>query len=275
MLIAINYHYVRPTYDAPHPGIHGITPSELGEQLNVLSALGAFVSAKELSEAVRGEGPGLPAVSFLVTFDDGLREQYEHALPVLDAREVPALFFVNTAPIANRTLSRVHKIHLLRSETEPTRFAAELSEAARGAGASLPDLPTAELATSQYRYDDVDVARLKYLLNFSLPGPFRDLLVDGMFAARFGAQEPALSEDLYMTRAQIAELGQREAIGSHGHEHVPLESIDTSGAQRLIDEASELLEAWAGYRPYAFSHPYGSAPRRVDALLERAGFSYG
>ena len=27
MLIAVNYHYVRPVFDLPYPGIHGITPA--------------------------------------------------------------------------------------------------------------------------------------------------------------------------------------------------------------------------------------------------------
>ncbi|MFN6204671.1 MAG: hypothetical protein ACK496_19660, partial [Acidobacteriota bacterium] len=46
--------------------------------------------------------------------DDGLREQYEQAWPRLCRLGIPAIFFANTRPIAEKRLLDVHKIQLVR-----------------------------------------------------------------------------------------------------------------------------------------------------------------
>src|SRR5205823_7871916 len=107
MLIVVNYHYVRPTYDLPYPGVHGVTPAQLEAQLRLLATVAEFVSGQQVREAVRGTGR-LPPRAILVTFDDGLREQFEHGVPVLRRLGIPAVFFVNTHPIASATVSSVH-----------------------------------------------------------------------------------------------------------------------------------------------------------------------
>ena len=57
-VIAVNYHYVRPAFDHPYPGIHGITPGEFRVQLETLSRLGTFVSGSMIRSAIRGERLG-------------------------------------------------------------------------------------------------------------------------------------------------------------------------------------------------------------------------
>src|SRR5437879_1520972 len=125
MLIVVTYHYVRPTFEAPFAGIHGVTPAQLEGQLRRLATAGEFVSGRDVLDAVRGTGC-LPERAILITFDDGLREQCEHALPVLRRLGIPGMFFVNTQPIALGTVSTVHKIHLLRAHTPPERLEALL-----------------------------------------------------------------------------------------------------------------------------------------------------
>jgi hypothetical protein len=54
MLIAVNYHYVRPSFDEPYPGIHGVTPAQLDSQLRQLGEAGEFVSGEDVRRAVLG-----------------------------------------------------------------------------------------------------------------------------------------------------------------------------------------------------------------------------
>ena len=115
MLIAVNFHYVRPVFDAPYPGIHGITPAQFGSQLELLAQSRPVCQRERYSRRDSWQRR-LPERSLVVTFDDGLREQYEHAVPVLRRLGIPALFFVNTRPIETGTVSSVHKIHQLRSQ---------------------------------------------------------------------------------------------------------------------------------------------------------------
>ena len=265
-LVVVNFHYVRPVYDEPYPGIHGITPAQLEAQLRTLGVAGTFVSAADVRDAVNGRR-ALPERAILVTFDDGLREQFDHALPVLDALAVPALLFVNTAPIAARTVSAVHRIHLLRANVAPDRFMAMLRAHAGARGVSLRVESNDGAAAAQYRYDEPQVARLKFLLNFQLEPRERDALIADCFAEEFGADESALSDRLYMDVEQLRVLAGRGMLGTHGHEHLPLGLLDGDALRRCVRESLRCLEAWTGATPFALSYPYGSLP----ACSRRAG----
>ena len=150
MLIAVNFHYVRPRFDYPYEGIHGVTIDQFRRQLALLAEKAPFVSAADVRAAVRGERL-LPQQCWLVTLDDGLKEQYEYAWPVLRSLGIPAIFYVTTDSIQNRRLAAVHKIHLLRATVAPETLAWAMDRHAlqlginRGGGGSGKSLQTVPL----------------------------------------------------------------------------------------------------------------------------------
>lgn len=257
MLIAVNYHYVRPSFDGPHPGIHGVTPDELEKQLQLLRTLGQFVTPAALRAAVAG-GRALPPRALIVTFDDGLREQYEHALPVLQRLGIPALFFINTRPIRETEVSTVHKLHLSRARLAPEEFAKVLEGRARAIGVDARLHPVLPAAVAQYRYDRPEVAQLKYALNFLLSADERDVLVDACFAELFGGNEQAISRALYMTTGQVKALSALDLLGTHGDEHLALGLLAPEEVERCLVASIDSIDRWTGKRPYALSYPYGS-----------------
>ena len=221
MLVAVNFHYVRPAFDYPHPGIHGISPTQFASQLKLLGRAGRFVSAAELRAAVEGQQP-LPSPALVITFDDGLSEQFDHAWPILRELGTAAIFFINTHPIATGTIAAVHKIHLVRAHLDPAEFERRLRQKAAERGLLLAADADPTAATNHYVYDTPAAAQLKFLLNFSLPPIERDAIVAEIFDERFPGREMAMSRQLYMAPEQIAELGKCGAIGSHAHDHLPL-----------------------------------------------------
>jgi peptidoglycan/xylan/chitin deacetylase (PgdA/CDA1 family) len=64
------------------------------------------------------------ASSFVLSFDDGMREVYDVIAPILRDKGIPALFFLNAATIDNRQLMWRHKVSLLveRSQQQPGRI---------------------------------------------------------------------------------------------------------------------------------------------------------
>lgn len=136
MLVAINFHYIRPRFDFPHPGIHGISPEQFASQLKLLRRFGRFVSGAELRAAVEHRQP-LAEPALVVTFDDGLREQFDHAWPILRQLQIPAIFFINTFPITTGKICAVHKIHLVRAHLEPAKFEQQLRHKAAERASSV------------------------------------------------------------------------------------------------------------------------------------------
>lgn len=275
--VVVNFHYVRPTFDHPYAGIHGCTPEMLASQLDALGQVGEFVGLSDVLAAATG-GRSLPTRAVLITFDDGLREQVEHALPVLDRRGVPAAYFVNTAPLLERRVLPVHRLHLLRAHVAPTRLATLLAEAATASGLSLDvALDTAEVMR-QYRYDEPEVARLKFLLNFVLPTPARDRLVDSCFRSVITTEDAPLAESLYADAGQLRELAGRGWLGSHGHAHLALGTLSAAAARADLVRSRQWIERWTGFAPRAVSYPFGSpaacgAP--VARLAAAAGYTVG
>ena len=273
MLVAVNFHYVRPSFDAPHPSIHGLTPSQFEAQLDVLSQAGTFVSASEVRERMRGGK--LPERSILITFDDGLREQFDHALPVLNKLGIPALYFINTAPNVEERVLTVHQIHLLRSVVSPSDFLAMLQRAAAKKGIELGGDVPGDLARAQYPYDTEEAARLKYLLNACLTEAQRSVLADLCFAEVFPRREAKMARELYMDPGQIRAL--EGSIGSHTHAHLALGLIGEDAARSEIESSMTHLEVWLGRRPFAVSYPYGSreiCTKRVGELTAASGADF-
>lgn len=118
MLLAVNFHYIREHFNAPFPAIYGKTPTELRKQLEILSKLGKSISPKDIEEHI-AKNDKLPENSIIITFDDGLREQFELAKPILDEMGIPAIFFINTKIFDEPKLLNVHKAHIVMSLLSP------------------------------------------------------------------------------------------------------------------------------------------------------------
>jgi hypothetical protein len=70
-----------------------VSAAAFGAQLRQLAGLGRFIAPDQLFDDGDMQEPGL---RFLITFDDGYRNNHRLALPLLRAHGVPALFFVST-----------------------------------------------------------------------------------------------------------------------------------------------------------------------------------
>jgi peptidoglycan/xylan/chitin deacetylase (PgdA/CDA1 family) len=121
MLTVSNYHYIRPKFDAKYPSIFGVNPSQFKKQLLLLRDKGEIIFPQDFisnSKYILESKENF----YFITFDDGLKEQYDYALPVLDELGIPAIFFVNSSNFFEKKISTVHKIHLLRSILSPDEF---------------------------------------------------------------------------------------------------------------------------------------------------------
>ena len=81
MLTVRNYHYIRESFETLHPSIFGVTPADFKNQLLLSLNDGVFVKPNEiitnLEEVLKSKEN-----YYLITFDDGLKEQFDLALPI-------------------------------------------------------------------------------------------------------------------------------------------------------------------------------------------------
>lgn len=100
----IIYHSVRPHLkgESTYQDAYDVTPELLEKHLEYLIAQHFTpVTMREVAHFLSGDGQ-LPEHPVLLTFDDGWKNQYEYAFPLLKKHGIHATFFVYTNPIDHK-----------------------------------------------------------------------------------------------------------------------------------------------------------------------------
>lgn len=271
MLQVVNYHYIRNNFDAKYPSIFGVTPLQFKKQLKLLLNQGDIISPSDFSihfkEMITSKGN-----YYLLTFDDGLKEQFDLAFTILRDEDLKAIFFLNSINFEEKKVSTVHKIHLLRSILSPNQFLNFLDE--MQAGKLLAE--EIEKAHKNYRFDDASSAELKYLLNFKIPLDKQELLLNAIFKQFFNENE--IVEKLYMTESQIQTLSDLNCLGSHSHSHFPLGRLSEDTIKFELEHSKKYFEKITNNPISMIAYPYGtdeSCSDLVAELAKKAKYSFG
>ncbi|HLP63694.1 polysaccharide deacetylase family protein [Flavobacterium sp.] len=272
MLTISNYHYIREDFSTPYPSIFGVTPNGFKQQLKLLKNEYESVTPSELlnytDDILKSKDN-----YFFVTFDDGLKEQFELALPILDELSIPAVFFANSRNYEEKRMSTVHKIHLLRSKLAPSKLIEEITRFGQTISLSETD---AKHAQSVYIYDDKDSAALKYLLNFKMDFKIQEELIATLFDQYF--IEDKIVEELYMTENQIVELSKMNYLGSHTHNHFPVGFLKTDETHFELEHSKAFFENLTNTKIEIVAYPYGSpevCTEKVATIAKDVGYKLG
>ncbi|HNS81869.1 MAG TPA: polysaccharide deacetylase family protein, partial [Kiritimatiellia bacterium] len=91
----------------PKPGM-AVTPELLRRQIGILRELGPFISIDDAISEPRPDG-----ISFVLSFDDGYRDNLTVLLPILEEMQIPCTFYI-TSGLVSGELSAL--FFLLRAE---------------------------------------------------------------------------------------------------------------------------------------------------------------
>lgn len=98
------YHIVRPSYSSDSAGVRAIalTPQTFDAELAHLKEAGYHVVGFGDLETYFASSTPLPAKPVILSFDDGWRDQFEYAFPILKKYRDTATFFVFTNAIGHK-----------------------------------------------------------------------------------------------------------------------------------------------------------------------------
>lgn len=271
MITVSNYHYIRESFSTPYPSIFGVTPTAFKQQLRLIENEGDLITPTEFlanyDELVTSKDN-----YFFITFDDGLKEQFDFALPILDELGMQAIFFANSMNTEECRVSTVHKIHLLRSVL-PSHMLLEYLKEQKITMLNQLEL---EQARTNYRFDDAASAELKYLLNFKISFDVQELLVQSIFEKYFSESE--ILESLYMSKSQLQYLANIDCLGSHTHTHYPLGLLSEDKLIYELEHSKNFLEEISGKAIQMIAYPYGTPEACTDLVADAAkevGYLYG
>ncbi|MBN1898227.1 MAG: polysaccharide deacetylase family protein [Spirochaetes bacterium] len=278
--LAVNYHHVDDPDQYEYPGIHPVSPVNFEKQLMILGQHFDFVSQEDILAALQGQ-KDLPLRSCLITFDDGLKCQYEKALPILDKLKIPALFFVTGIPYDDPPQAcLVHKIHYLRARMDPDLYykkCESLYYKITHKRLLLESLDENKVAR-QYRYDQGREAKLKYWLNYVLDPKTKHQIINTLFQ-ELVKDEANFCREFYLSREMLKEMAKRSLLGLHSFSHLPLKKLDPKVLNQDLEYNIRGLKKVIGdYHFNAISYPYGnteSVSLREANLAERMDLKFG
>jgi peptidoglycan/xylan/chitin deacetylase (PgdA/CDA1 family) len=181
-----------------------------------------------------------------ITFDDGYRDNYEHAWPVLKRQQVPFTLYVATS--FPDKLGELWWVTLEQVIAKTNRLVVEMDGRPRF-------FDCASVTGKREAFDQI-YAWLRGLRNEAeLRRAVRDL------AARYGVDVNAACRTLCMTWGEIAAMAGDPlcTIGAHTVNHVELRKETEDVARMEMKRSADVIEAALGMRPRHFAYPYGSA----------------
>ena len=261
-LTILMYHRVVPLsqcVDYPLPAL--VVPVEAFSQQ--MQWLVAHCRVLPVSEALVELNSGVPFANPLVaiTFDDGYKDNYTLAAPILEEYGLRGTFFVTSGfVIENKPLwyDRAAMAWQLLND-DNRRYLLEGLRGARGKkqvrNGDYPEMPAwmAELKVA------APAVRMKLVAK----------------AESLVARPPDLSRFLPMEAEQVAALHARgHEIASHSVSHPILPQLDDKDLADEVENSAEQISAWTGAQVNGFCYPNGDYNIRVEQAVIQAGYRY-
>jgi len=246
-LIVLNYHRIRPSapqfQTAFDDGVYTVDEDEFARQIKWLKRNTLVLSEKELIESHGKNGflpPSASTPSVVITFDDGYRDNYTIAFPILKYYKVPAILFVTTQMINTRQLSWWDIIAYLIKHTRKPFISLDEQKS------FLPEQKQDAIKYFQQRMKQEQYEQTKYLLS------------ELSETCDVALPDIALQDREILTWEEIREMTRHQvAIGSHTHTHRVLTTISQSSQKEEMILSKLIIEEKIGGPVLTISYPVG------------------
>jgi len=268
-LTVLTYHRIaapetNPFYDP----VISATPDSFRAQINWLYNHTRILTLDDLLDrAHQGSLGREPTV--LITFDDGYRDNFEVAVPILAEQNVPATFFITTAFLETPQLPWWDQVAYVIKQTRIRHLSLQrtLAEKAARLEIDVETMPrTAAIMTIIRALLDRTVDDVPRFLN------------ELSARAEVRVDVESLGRSLFMNWDQVQRLhksGGEFAIGSHSHSHPNLAQLDDHSQRHELSASKEILEARVGCEIKALAYPYGwpgTYTNETKAIVTEVGY---
>ncbi len=255
------YHRIVPDIaTAERDGIFGLMTSTetFRRHLEIVREHCEVMTLDEAGGVLTGEKRTARPVA-VITFDDGYRDNYDQALPVLRDLGMPATVFVSTGLVGAKEPLHHDRIYWLMMNA--LRRGCDLRAAFDGLG--LRAVRVNELAAIK------DPLRLSSRIVY-LPFAVREKLIEKLEAV-LGADYPPGYEML--SWEMIAEMEAAGiSFGGHSDQHPVLTLEDGDTIEREIRRSKKTLEDRLNHPARHFAYPNGEYNSAIKKLVAKAGF---
>lgn len=272
-VLHLGYHYVRDG-NAPGPNC---SPARLRAHIRALLEQGyELLTCGEVAERVRQEKP-LPGKHATISFDDGLKDQYTAAFPILEEFGVPATFFYITCALDGK-LPPVIGFQIAIDKLGPDRLREEILPSLfneYGLFSYQRLLESGKFDYSGMKMGEPENMRLiKAVFNHFVPPSLQAELIAKIFARHIPGAEAEIVREWFMSAEELVKMSAAGMeIASHSVRHPWLSMIGESEIEAETRASCVKIAEITGRDAATFAWTFGaSVPRReAQAAVRRSG----
>ncbi len=197
----------------------------------------------------------------VITVDDGYRDFYEAAFPILRRERAPATVFLVSEFVSQRAWMPADRAHFIAARAASGDYQVEMGR------------ERLRLALGDDASRDRAAARLNAAL-WALPDEEKDQAM-ARAAARLGVELPARPPDQFgaLSWANAREMARSGIeFGSHTQTHPALTGASDEKLRRELSDSRALIEDELRTAADLFAYPHGEVDGRVRDAVKRAGY---
>ena len=255
--IILNYHRIGPVTDE-----WMITPLHqkiFEKQMKYLSENYEIISLNNLNEMIiKGS---IPKKAVVITFDDGYKDNYKFAFPILKKYNIPATMFLTTGPIEQKEMFWWDKINYVLSHTDVKSI-------------DLNDIGTYQLISDEDKIKSGFniVEKLKTIKNDK-----KESIIKNLIDITHVNIPDKLGNQHVLSWNEIKKMDKNGIdFGAHTVNHPILTKVTLDEAKWEIVNSKNIIEEVLERKINSFAYPNGQNDdfnKRILSLVKNSGFN--
>ena len=248
------------------PGMY-VLERNFQKQISYLAAKRTIIPLRKLARHLK-ENANLQKNYVAITFDDGWRDNFDVAYPVLENNNVPATIFLTTDFIGTNTIPWFYQLHQLLAKFKLVeRESMNRVIMAINQRSLISDLDAAKIT----EMNPMDTDRIMEIVKDWKQEVIDDLIEN---LKTVGDGKSGISGDrLFLDWNEIDKMG-RDSIyfESHGCSHKIMTKMNKDDVFEELSRSKRIIEEKTGKTVQIFSYPNGNYDPEIASLVEQAGY---
>ena len=275
----IMYHYVRPLKNSEYPEIKGLEVGQFQNQIEFFRKNFHFGDVNILFDSIKSSSIENNDLVFL-TFDDGLKDHYNHVFPILKKEKIQGLFFPPAKPIEENIVLDVHKIHFILASVKDKKILVNdiferIHKFRKNWEIEEPENLWRRLAIPN-RFDSGEIIFLKRILQRELPKEVRETVTQELFDKYVTTDEAEFAKKLYLSLEEIKEMSDEGMyFSSHSYSHEWLGYLEPENLDEEMKKSWKFCKKINPDRQQIMCYPYGNYNTDVIEKILEYNFKAG